>query len=353
MRINGSAIRSELAINDIQLVEIGARRARLEAQRDEASVIAFPHDLTVSARSNSHVAEILSGQANLFQKQAEALSQTRRQRLTRIEEIGSQIQGLGAQQEAIETQISIAQADLATQTALLSNGLTQSERVSALERELAQLKGRLGELISARAEAEGQGTEIEIEITTLATQQQEKTETELREVVARELELLEQKKAILDRIAQLDVRAPSSGRVLGLQVTTPQSVIRSADVLMYIVPQDRPLLVSARVPVTHVDEVRPGQTVRLVFASFPARTTPEIFGTVTLVSADVLADERTGMHYYRAEIALDDEALWNLGDLHILPGMTVDAFILTVDRTPLSYLLKPFADYFRSAFRET
>lgn len=353
LRLDGSAIKSEIAIIENQLFELGARRARLEAQSKEADMVMFPEDLETAAAARADVSGILYGQASLFAKQAEALLQAREQRQTRILQIGSQIEGLAAQQEAVETQTRLLEAELITQSDLLSKGLTQATRVSALEREIAQLKGRLGELTSARAEAAGRVTEIEIEITALMTQHREKAEAELRDVVARQLELLERKHALAERIARLEVRAPASGLVLGLQVTTPRSVIRPADALMYIVPQDRPLLVAARVPVTHVDEVRPGQDVRLVFSSLPSRTTPEVFGKVTLVSADALTDERTGMTYFRAEIALDADALQQLGDVDIVPGMPVDAFIRTADRTPLSYLLKPFTDYFRNAFRET
>ncbi len=353
LRLDGSALRSELAIVENQLLELGARRARLEAQRDESDTVVFPEILLAAATGRPYAAEILAGQASLFTKQAEALIQAREQRQTRIEQIESQMTGLAAQQEAIATQTRLLEADLVTQKDLLAKGLTQATRVSGLERELAQLKGRMGELISAQAEAAGRITEIDIEITALTTQQREKAEAELRDVAARQLELQEREGALAERIARLDVRAPSSGLVLGLTVTTPRSVIRPADDLMFIVPQDRPLLVAARVPVTHVDEVRPGQDVRLVFSSLPSRTTPEVTGKITLVSADALSDERTGITYFRVEIALDAAALQQLGEVDIIPGMPVDAFILTTDRTPLSYLLKPFTDYFRSAFRET
>lgn len=353
LRMDGSALRSESAIVENQLLELGARRARLEAQRDETDAVAFPADLQAAAEARVDAAEILAGQASLFTKQAEALRQAREQRQTRIEQIESQMDGLTAQQEAIETQTRLLGSELVTQRDLLAKGLTQSTRVSTLERELAQLKGRMGELTSAQAEAAGRITEIVIEITALITQQREKAEVELRDVAARQLELLEREGALAERISRLDVRAPASGLVLGLKVTTPQSVIRPADTLMFIVPQDRPLLMAARVPVTHVDEVRLGQEVRLVFSSLPSRTTPELVGRVTLVSADALVDERTGMTYFRTEIAIDTEALRQLGEVDIVPGMPVDAFIRTTDRTPLSYLLKPFTDYFRNAFRET
>jgi HlyD family secretion protein len=353
LRLDGSALRSELAIVETQLTELGARRARLQAQSGEADDIRYPEALLAAARQHPDVAEVLGGQSGLYAKQAEALAQARDQRQTQIGQIRAQILGLEAQQDAIAAQVGLLGAEVETQRGLLAKGLTQSARLSGLERELAQLQGRQGELAAARAEAEGRITEIEIEISALFTQHREKAEADLRDVVARQLELQEREAALRERIARLEVTAPASGLVLGLKVTTPHSVIRPADVLMVIVPQDRPLLVAARVPVGHVDEVHPGQTVRLVFPALPSRTTPELYGTVDLVSADALADERSGAAYYRAEILIDAQAFGRLAHAEIVPGMPVEAFIRTGDRTPLSYLLKPFADYFRNAFRET
>jgi HlyD family secretion protein len=353
IRIEGSELRSEIAIIENQLYEISARRARLEAERDEAERVSFPADLLAVVAKRADVAELVDGQASLFAAHREALSQAIDQRAERVEQIGNQVEGIDAQADAIRTQITLLEEELATQRDLLEDGLTQAARVSAIERDLAQAKGRGGELKAGRAEAAGRITEIRIEITGLATQQREEAEAELRDVVARELELAERLRALLERTERLDIRAPAAGIVLGLQVTTPQSVIRPADALMYVVPQDRPLLVAARVPVTHVDEVRPGQEVRLVFSSLPSRITPEVLGQVTLVSADALIDERTGMAYYRTEIAIDVAALQALVDVTVVPGMPVDTFIKTADRTPLSYLLKPFTDYFRGAFKES
>lgn len=353
LRLDGSALQSEFAIVQNQLVEIGARRARLEAQSREAGTLEFSQDLKAAAAFRPDVAEILEGQASLFAKQGETLVQSREQRQKQIEQIESQIEGLFAQAAATKAQIDLLGAEVLVQKDLLKKGLTQSARVSALERELAQLKGQLGEMTSTRAQAATRITEIEIEITALTSQQREKAETELRDIAARQLELLERKMAVAERIARLEVRAPAEGIVLGLKVTTLQSVIRPADALMYIVPQDRPLLVAVRVPVTHIDEVHLGQEVHLVFSALPSRTTPDLYGRVTLVSADTLADDRNGATYYRIEIAIDAKGVQERVGAEIVPGMPVEAFIRTVDRTPLSYLMKPFTDYFRMAFRET
>lgn len=352
MRLDGSELQSELAIVEDQLLELGARRARLDAQSRAAADLVFPPDLAAAA-GIAGASDILAGQQSLYQNQAEILAQTMDQRQTRIRQIDSQIEGLAAQQDAIRAQITLLETELATLRDLLDKGLTQAARVSALDRELAQLKGRLGELTSAEAEAAGRITEIEIEMTAIVTQQREKAEAELRDVAASLAELGERKAALIEKRSRLEIRSPSSGLVLGLQVTTPNAVIRPADALMYIVPQDRPLLVAARVPVTHVDEVHSGQDVRLVFSALPSRLMPELFGKVTLVSADALSDERTGASYFRAEVALDPAAVAALGDVQLVPGMPVDVYIRTADRTPLSYLLKPFTDYFQTAFRET
>lgn len=353
LRLNGSALQSELAVVSNQLLELDARRARLQAQSDETATLTFSTTLLTAAKTSPHAADMMAGQASLFTKQAKALDQAKRQRQTRIEQIRNQINGITAQQQAVDTQIKLLSADLARQQDLLAAGLTQAARVSAIERDLAELTGQMGLLTSSEAEAQGGITEIEIEISALDTQHRERAETELRDVVSRLNELAERETALRARISRLDVRAPVSGIILGLQVTTPQSVVRPAEPLMFIVPQDRPLLVVARVPITHVDEVHTGQPVRLVFSSLPSRTTPELVGTVTLISADSLSDERTGASYFRAEITLDTAAPGKLGTVTLLPGMPVSAFIKTQDRSPLAYLLKPFIDYFRTAFRES
>lgn len=353
IRLDGNQLRSEIAIIENQLFEIGARRARLEAERDEAVGIEYPASLLAVVSDREDVAELVDGQTSLFAAHKEALDQAVEQRQERIEQIASQIEGIEAQASAADTQIALLSAELETQKELLAKGLTQAASVSGIQGQLAQAQGRAGELKAALAEAAGRITEIKIEITGLATQQREEAEAELRDVIARELELAERQRSLSERIARLDIRAPAAGIVLELQVTTPSSVIRPAEPLMYVVPQDRPLLVAVRVAASHVDEIRPGQEVRLVFSSLPTRTTPELSGRVTLVSADALIDERSGAAFFRTEIAIDPEEMQRLEGVKVVPGMPVDAFIRTADRTPLSYFLKPFTDYFRKALRET
>jgi HlyD family secretion protein len=175
----------------------------------------------------------------------------------------------------------------------------------------------------------------------------------LRDIGQTELELAERRRSLTERVSRLDIRAPVSGQVLGLQVTSPRSVLRPADPVLFIIPQDRPLVITAQIPTIHIDEVHVGQKTRLVFPAFSAPTTPEIYGRVITLAADAMVDPGTKQPFYRAEIVLEDGEMAKLSHETLLPGMPVQAFIETGARTPMAYLLKPFTDYFQAAFRES
>ena len=353
IRLDGALVKSELAIVEGQLFEVMARSARLEAERDDAAEPVFLPELIALAKDRPSVAELMEGQRSLFDARRESVVQQSEQLKKRSAQIVSQIEGIDAQIAALKEQLALIDEELTDQRTLLAKGLAQSSRVLALEREGSRLQGSLGELISSRAQAEGRATEVEIEVLRLAAVRREEANTQLRDIGAKVLELAERRRALTEQIARLEIRAPVSGTVLGLAVTTPRSVLRPAEPLMYLIPQDRPLVINARVQTIHVDEVHVGQKVRLMFPAFSSRTTPELFGHVVTISADALVDERAQMAYYKAEIVLDADQVPRLDGKVLLPGMPVEAFIETGSRSPMSYLLKPFTDYFTNAFRES
>ena len=164
--------------------------------------------------------------------------------------------------------------------------------------------------------------------------------------------MTEQRTSLLERLSRLDVRAPVSGIVYGSTVFAKKAVVRPADPLMFVIPQDQPLIVSARVEAIHIDQIHVGQTATLRFSAFNQRKTPEISGTVISVSADVLQDEVTGQTFYQVEVIPLADELPKLEDQVLLPGMPVEAYLKTDERTPISYLTKPFTDYFSRSFRE-
>ena len=242
---------------------------------------------------------------------------------------------------------------MADQQKLLDRGLAQASRVLAWQRIQAELSRNLGDLVAREAEAAGRITEIEIEIQSQFTRRQEEAITRLRDQQFRALELGERAQALLGRLERMDIRAPASGIIYGMTVLTPRSVIRKAEPVMYLIPQDRPLITAAQVSPINIDELFVSQDVTLRFWALDQRPTPELFGKVVKVSADAFVDEATRTTYYRAEIILNDGQFDRLpAHITLIPGMPVEAFIRTSDRSPLSYWVKPLTDYFAKAFRE-
>lgn len=353
IQLDATRLGSELAIIEGQLFELMARRGRLEAERDDKPEPVYDMLLRNSAASNQDAAVLMAGQSQLLAARRASRAQEVAQLAKRRSQIDTQITGISAQSQALGQQLELIEQELKDQQTLLDRGLAQAGRVLALRREQARLSGQLGELTAQRALAQERATEIDLEVIKLRTQQREEAITRLRDLQFRELELAEQRRALLDQRDRLAIRAPASGIIYGLQVTTPRSVIRAAEPVMFIIPQDRPLVIAARVDPIHIDKITLGQPVNLRFSALDQRTTPELTGEVAKVSPDAFVDQARGLSYYRAEITLPEAEQAKLPEnIRLLPGMPVEAFIRTGDRTPLAYLTKPLTDYFSKAFRD-
>ncbi|MEL7091510.1 MAG: HlyD family type I secretion periplasmic adaptor subunit [Pseudomonadota bacterium] len=354
LQLDVTHMQTQLSIVESQLYEFMARRGRLEAERDDADTISFdPEVITVSA-DRDDVRELIAGQQNLFVARRETMAQTLQQLDQRADQIRNQIVGIEAQETSLARQLELIAQELDVQAGLLERGLTQASAVLALERELASLDGRIGELAATKAQAAQRISEVEIEMLRMASQRREDAISRLRDLRSRELELIERRQGLLTEIERMQVRAPVSGVVYNMRVQTPRSVVRPADPVLFLIPQDRPLVIAARVDPIHIDEIVTGQTVNLRFSALDQRTTPELVGEVALVSADAFEDETVGASFYRAEIVLKPGEQDRLsGGQVLIPGMPVEAFIRTADRSPLTYLVKPMLDYFNRAFRES
>lgn len=354
IHLDDKILSSELSIVEGQLYELMARRGRLEAEQDGLDTITFDPDLLTIAATRQDVASLMKGQQRLFEARSVSLAREIEQLSKRRGQISSQIEGITAQQDALGRQLELMQEEVSDAEKLLAGGLAQKPRLLALQREEASLSGTLGELQASKAEAEGRITEIEIQILGLENARREEAISRLRDIQSREVELAEQRRALLERLSRLEIRAPVSGIVYDLQVFAQRSVIRPADPVLYLIPQDRPLVIATRVEPIHIDQVYPGQDVTLRFSALDSRTTPELTGRVTQISADAFNDQATGMSFYRAELELIEGEIEKLPEgISLLPGMPVEAFLRTDDRTPLAYLIKPLSDYFVKAFRES
>lgn len=354
LKLDGNLLRSELTIIEGQLYELMARAARLEAERDESTEITFSDELLEAAQTQPQVPDLIEGQARLFEARNESIAKEVEQLRNRRVQLSNQVEGIDAQRAALDEQKNLVSEELVGQQSLLDKGLAQASRVLGLRREDARIAGRLGELQAARAEALERVAELEIEELKLQTQRREAAITRLRDLEYNLIELTERRRSLREQLSRLDIRAPISGIVYDMKVGGRRSVIQAAEPVLFLVPQDRPLVIEARVDTIHVDQVRQGQEVVVTFGAFDRRTTPELDGIVTKVSADAFVNEQNGASYYKVEVQLSEDELSRLPEeLVLVPGMPVDSFIRTDERSPMVYLTRPLANYFRKAFRES
>jgi HlyD family secretion protein len=354
LQLDGQQLGSQLAIIEGQLFELMARRGRFEAERDESEQITYEEELIAAGARDPEIQELMGGQRNLFAARRESVGREIEQLSKRNDQIGAQIEGVAAQETSLADQLDLIEQELGNQQTLLDRGLAQSSTVLNLQREKARLTGQIGELAASRAQSQERIIEIDIEILKLGTAGREEAITRLRDLRYRELELVQQRRALLNEIERLSIRAPVSGIIYALQIQTPRSVVRAAEPLMFLVPQDRPLVIAARVSPIHIDQIAVGQQVNLRMSALDQRTTPELVGQVMQISADAIEDDTTGQTFFRAEISLNPGEMEKLpAGTILLPGMPVEAFIRTGERSPMTYLIKPVADYFARAFRES
>ena len=353
VRFENTYLQGELAIVEKQLFEILLRKARLEAEQNGTETIEYPNeDIETFNLDPDFVSTKVAEQEDLFQVRKASLAQELAQLREQRDQISNRILGINAQKQALQQQLEIVLRELADQETLREKGLVTVSRLLDLQKQKAQLEGNIGRLLADSAAAKSRISELDLESLRLTDRRREAAIKELGDLGYREIELTERRISLQEKLERLDVRSPVDGIVFGSRVTTLQSVIQPAEPMMYIVPNNQPLVISARVEPTDIDQIYEGQNVLLKFPTFDQRITPDIPGYVERISADTLDDDNTGTKYYEAILRPDNDILKNVEGISLQPGMPVEAFIKTGERTPLSYLTKPLVIYFDRAFKQ-
>ncbi|MGU9982141.1 HlyD family type I secretion periplasmic adaptor subunit [Phreatobacter sp. HK31-P] len=351
IRLDDTVTRSNLQVIVKQLDELSARQARLEAERDGLADMAPPGDLR-DRLGHVDVARSWNGEQTLFTARKAAREGQRRQLRERIEQIRGEITGLAAQEAARRRQVELIDRELTDIRELYRRNLVPRTRLVELEREAARLAGDVGQFMAERARAEGRITESELQIIQIDQDLRREVSTELRDVQARIGEFVERRVAAEDALKRIDIRAPIAGAVHQLSFHTIGGVIPAGQAILQIVPGDDLLVIEVRLAPQDIDKVAVGQRAAIRFPSFPQGTTPEVAGSVTRMSADVVRDPQTGAVFFTARLSVRDGELARLGDNRIVPGMPAEVFVQTGERTALAYLTKPIRDQINRAFRE-
>jgi HlyD family secretion protein len=351
IRLDETVTHANLAIVNKGLVEFYARKARLAAERDGADTMA-PSPELAGRLDEPDVKEALASERKLFELRHQDRLGQKQQLQERITQLQQQITGLAAQQSAKDKGIALTEQELQGVRDLWQKNLVQLNRLTSLQRDEARLEGERGQIIAQAAEVKGKIAEIQLQIIQVDQDVSSDVAKELREIDSKIGEYVERKITAEDQLKRTDIRAPQDGIVFQSTANTVGGVIAAGDPIMLIVPESDNLTVEVKVDPKDIDQVQLGQTVVLRFSSFNVRTTPEINGTVSRIAADTSTDQRTGQNYYLVRIAMTAQELKRLGDVKLTPGMPVEAFIETGERTMMSYLVKPLHDQLMRAFRE-
>jgi HlyD family secretion protein len=351
VRLDDTQTRANLSIIRKRLNELTARTARLVAERDGREDIDFPADL-LSSTENADVAAILAGERRLFRDRQASRDGQKSQLHERVQQLRQEIDGLVAQEDGKRQEIALIAKELGSLEGLLNQGIISATKVYSLQRESASLNGDLGNLVSSIAQTKGKIAETELQILQIDADRSSEVSEQLRQAESDSGQFSERLIAAEDDLKRIDIKAPQAGIVDQLSIHAEGAVISPAEAILQIVPDKDALVAELKLAPQDIDQITVGQTVSLHFPAFNQRITPELNGQVATISADLATDQRSGQSYYvvRAKVAKPE---WDrLGQLTPLPGMPVEAFLQTGQRSVLAYLTKPMTDQIRRAFRE-
>jgi HlyD family secretion protein len=355
MRLDDTMTRATLGMVRSQLDALLAREARLLAEQEGAEQIAFPADL-LARLDEAIVGTAIRGEQKLMEARADGRRSLKSQLRERIVQTGAEIQGLVAQQVSKEDEIKLINEELVGVTELWDKQLISISRMMLLQRDKVRLEGLRGQNISDIARARARISETELQATQGDQDFLNDILKDLRDAQGKIADLQERLTAAQDQLRRIEIRAPQAGVIYQLSVYTVGGVIAPGETVMQIVPRADELVVEAKVSPQDIDQIAIGTAAVLHLHAGNQRTMPDLGARVTMISADLTREQgpggQTGPSYFLVRMALEADVASKLGDLHIIPGMMVDAFIQTYARTPLQYLLKPLQEHMSRTFRE-
>ncbi len=347
----GGGAQASLQVVTKQLDELQARMARLTAERDGAAEIEFPAEL--SERSgNDDIKKLLASEESLFRARSGSRQSQKDLLQSQAAQLAQQITGVESQLDSKAKQLDLIHGELAGVQDLYDKHLVPVQRLTTLQREAAQIDGERGQLTSAIAETKSKIDASQLQIVRIDQDFRSEVVKDLNEAQAKEAELSEHRVAARDQLDRIEIHAPTSGVVNQLSIHTIGGVIKAGETIMELVPDTDDLQIEARVQPKDIDHVRTGQKAFVRFAAFNQRTTPQLNGTVSYVSADTGHDQQTNAPYFTVRVMLPEDERRRLNGQQLVPGMPTEVFMQTGSRTMMSYLFEPITDQMRRAFVE-
>jgi HlyD family type I secretion membrane fusion protein len=358
LELDDTEIRAQRDALTTRYISLAALRSRLDTERRGLDRLAEPAEFADLEESDRvAAAAAMDAQRDRFESRQGSLENDGEVLEQRIEQLRAQIGGLEAQEHSQELQIELLEEELEGTRTLNERGLTPTTRVRALERGVAEAEGRRAELEASVLGAREQIGETELQIVQLRRARDDEVMAELAETDLAFSELRPQREALMAQLERTRVRAPATGQIVGLKVRTEAGVIAPGEVLMEVVPEDRPLVVQARINPNDIDALRTGARAQIRLTAFPQSVAPLLYGAVSQVSADRMIEETTGAPYYLAEAVIDPAELERIdaireGGAALRAGMPAEVVIPIRSRTALQYLVEPLSARLWRSFHE-
>lgn len=336
-------VRPIVAMLEGQSATEAAAMARLDAEKNDAPAVSFPKGLPANVIQTE--TKLFLARREAFQSQVEVLK-------SQLEQTREGIKGLQEQLVSKGLEIRALKEQLEANRALLKDGYVTKTSVLELERMLAQKDGEREQITAGISSNKQRLAELNQRIISLKTERIQSAVAELKQSSVRRIELEERVRPSRDTLERQVIRAPVSGTVVGLKVTTVGGVIMPREPLMEIAPQSDDLYLEAKVMVNDISDLKVGQEAEVTITAFKSSSTPPVKARLTYISAD-----RLNMHtaqgdfpYYDAQLVFDKESLKLLGDQKLVPGMMAQVTIATMPRTALDYFIAPLRDRMGKAF---
>jgi HlyD family secretion protein len=352
VRLEGREVRSDLKAAEGELFEALANIARLEAAIEARSEMAVHPVFAEALPDRPELARLLERQraqlADFFttmRVQEDLYDQ-------QITQIIAQIDGVEAELEAKIAERALMAKDIEKARTLAERQLVNLTDLHDLERRDVVMLGERGALEARVAELRGRVAELRLSRHAVGPEMRETAAAELARQRPLRARYLEQRAKLMDALDALEIRAPVAGTVHDSRLLGERSVVKAAEPLLMIVPDDAAIEVEVKIDATDIDQVFEGQDASLRFNAYSARDTPIILGRVIRVSADAFQDPVKRTFYYEVGIGLLPDEVGKLGDRSLTIGMPVDAFLATTTQTPMDYLLRPLETYVARAFRD-
>ncbi|MGE8175700.1 HlyD family type I secretion periplasmic adaptor subunit [Pseudomonas fluorescens] len=327
-----------------------ASLARWQSERDNLKQVSFPAEL--SNDPDPRLALVLEGQRQLFSSRREAFDREQAGMRANIEGANAQLAGMRRARTDLTAQAESLRQQLTNLQPLADNGYIPRNRLMEFQRQLSQVQQQLAQNSGESGRVEQGILETRLKLQQHSEEYQKEVRSQLADAQLKSLTLEQQLTSAGFNLQQSEIVAPADGIAVNLGVHTEGAVIRPGETLLEIVPQGTRLEVEGHLPVNLIDKVGSHLPVDILFTAFNQSKTPRVPGEVSLISADQMVDEKTGVPYYVLRSSVSDVAMEKLNGLVIKPGMPAEMFVRTGERSLLNYLFKPLLDRAGSALTE-